>query len=72
MIEQYLSNTNEIATVLILSKILELNKALFWYFGMEGVICSNSKERNRARTLVDPGLDILIVQTLANKVGHLS
>jgi len=29
MIEQYLSNTNEIATVLILPKILELNKALF-------------------------------------------
>ena len=28
MIGQYLSNTNEIATVLILSKILELNKAL--------------------------------------------
>jgi len=28
MIEQYLSNTNEIATVLILPKILELNKAL--------------------------------------------
>jgi len=27
MIEQYLSNTNEIATVLILPKILELNKA---------------------------------------------
>ena len=27
MIEQYLSNTNEIATVLVLSKILELNKA---------------------------------------------
>jgi len=32
MIGQYLSNTNEIATVLILSKILELNKAveMFW------------------------------------------
>jgi hypothetical protein len=28
MIEQYLSSTNEIATVLILPKILELNKAL--------------------------------------------
>ena len=28
MIEQYLSNTNEIATVLILPKILELNEAL--------------------------------------------
>ena len=28
MIGQYLSNTNEIATVLILPKILELNKAL--------------------------------------------
>jgi len=28
MIEQYLSNTNKIATVLILLKILELNKAL--------------------------------------------
>jgi len=27
MIEQYLSNTNEITTVLILPKILELNKA---------------------------------------------
>jgi len=27
MIEQYLLNTNEIATVLILPKILELNKA---------------------------------------------
>jgi hypothetical protein len=27
MIGQYLSNTNEIATVLILPKILELNKA---------------------------------------------
>ena len=27
MIKQYLSNTNEIATVLILPKILELNKA---------------------------------------------
>ena len=28
MIEQYLANTNEIATVLILPKILKLNKAL--------------------------------------------
>jgi len=31
MIGQYLSNTNENATVPILQKNLQLNKALFWF-----------------------------------------
>ena len=35
MIEQYLSNTNEIATVLILPKILELNKAILNKFVLQ-------------------------------------
>ena len=34
MIEQYLSNTNEIATVLVLPKILELNKDYYASLGL--------------------------------------
>jgi len=37
MIGQYLSNTNKIATVPILPKILELNKALFGATVMDNI-----------------------------------
>jgi hypothetical protein len=39
MIEQYLSNINESTTVSILQKILELNKARFFFWEDPNRIC---------------------------------
>jgi len=53
VIEQYLSNTNEIATGLILPKILELNKALTYkhQFFQRSALRQSSKQELCSATL---------------------
>jgi hypothetical protein len=55
MIGQYLSNTNEIGTVLILSKILELNKAKSQVWLVVAVVLIPRANHGRRQAALSPG-----------------